>query len=213
VIDSLVGYGPGWPVKFGNGGAGIDQGPFVIGWQADTSPLPAEIDGHDVQRYGQAVEVLSGLPRLGPGPVALEPVQMGTEVVSTAGEATQSEPGYVTLADGEVVFRVSLPLEASGLAPTKVTLTAGSEASSVLLNQGMQVSRMPPGYRLSVYDAVAEDWLDVGDLSQNGRFEIDDPARVVDPAGRILVRVSGSQVPEEFGQMTVYASAAVEGVI
>jgi hypothetical protein len=106
-----------------------------------------------------------------------------------------------------------VPLEASGLAPTKVTLTAGSEASSVLLNQGMQVSRMPPGYRLSVYDAVAEDWLDVGDLSQNGRFEIDDPARVVDPAGRILVRVSGSQVPEEFGQMTVYASAAVEGVI
>jgi hypothetical protein len=213
VIDSLVGYGSGWPVKFGNAGGGIDQGPFVIGWQTDTSPLPVEIDGHDVQRYGQSVEVLSGLPRLGPGPVALDPVQMSTDVVSTAGEAAESEPGYVTLADGEVVFRVSLPLEASGLAPTKVTLSAGSEAGSVLLNQGMQSSGMPPGYRLSVYDTVAGDWIDVGDLSESGRFEMDDPARVLDPAGRILVRVSGSQVPEEFGQMPVYASAAVEGVI
>jgi len=210
VIDSLVGYGSGWPVRFGNAGGGIDQGPFVIGWQTDASPVPVEIDGHEVQRYGQAVEVLSGHPRLGPGAVSLEPTQMATEVVSTAGEATEGEPGYVQLANGEVVFQVSLPLEASQLSPTKVTLYAGGDPSSVLLNQG---ALLPSGYRLSVYDTVAGDWLDVGDLSERGRFEMEDPARVLDAAGRILVRVSGSEVPVEDGPMIVYASAAVEGVI
>jgi hypothetical protein len=213
VIDSLVGYGSGWPVRFGNAGGGIDRGPFVIGWQTDASPVPVEIDGHEVQRYGQAVEVLSGQPTLGPGAVSLEPVQMATEVASIAGEANASEPGYVTLADGEVVFRVSLPLEASGLVATKVTLVAANDASSIFLNQGAQASLMPPGYRLSVFDSVAGDWIDVGDLSQRVRFEMDDPARVMDPAGRILVRISASDVPAENGQMPVYASAAVEGVI
>ncbi|HTE66602.1 MAG TPA: hypothetical protein VK736_10140, partial [Candidatus Binatia bacterium] len=213
VIDSLVGYGSGWPVQFGSAGGGIDQGPFVVGWQTDTSPYPVEIDGHEVQRYGQAVEVLSGLPRLGPGAVSLEPIQMATEVVSTAGDVAEGEPGYLTLGEGEVVFRVSLPVEASRLAPTKVTLLAGGDPSSVLLNQGGQVSLLPPGYRLSVYDMVAADWVDVGDLSQTGRFQVDDPGRILDAAGRILLRVSGSQVPEGTGQMPVYASAAVEGVI
>jgi hypothetical protein len=213
VIDSLVGYSGGWSGRIGSAGGGIDQGPYVIGWQTDVSPVPVEIDGHEVQRYGQAVEVLSGQPRLGPGAVSLEPIQMTNEVVSTFGEATASEPGYVTLADGEVVFRVTLPLEASRLAPTRVTLVAGTDPSSIFFNQGLQASLMPPGYRMSVLDTVAGDWVDVGDLSKSGRFEMGDPARVLDPAGRILVRISGSDVPEEFGQMSVYASAAVEGVI
>jgi hypothetical protein len=165
-----------------------------------------------VQRYAQSVEVLSGRPQLGPGTVSLEPAQLTTQVVSTLGEATATEPGYVTLADGEVVFQVSLPLEAAGLAPSKVTLVAGTDASSIFFNPGAQ-SLMPPGYRISVFDTAANDWVDVGDLSQQGRFELDDPARVLDPAGRILIRITGTDIPDQNGQMSVYASAAIEGAI
>jgi hypothetical protein len=212
VIDSLVGYGGGWPGKFGNAGGGIDRGPFVIGWMTDASTTPIEIEDHEVQRYTQSVEVLSGQPQLGPGTISLEPSQLITQVVSTAGEVNASEPGFVTLANGEVVFQVSLPLEASGLAPSRVTLVASSDASTIFFNPGGQ-SLMPPGYRISVFDAVANDWVDVGDLSQQGRFELDDPARVLDGAGRILIRITGSNVPDQNGQMPVYASAAVEGAI
>jgi hypothetical protein len=72
---------------------------------------------------------------------------------------------------------------------------------------------MPPGFRISVFDVVTQDWLDVGDLSKRARFELENPASVVDGAGRILVRISGSGVPDELGQMPVYAGATVEGVI
>jgi hypothetical protein len=212
VIDAIVGYGGGWPGRLGSAGGGIDRGPFVIGWQADVSPTPIDVDGHEVQRYAQSVEVLSGRPQLGPGTVSLEPAQLTTQVVSTFGEATATEPGYVTLADGEVVFQVGLPLEAAGLAPSKVTLVAGADASSIFFNPGA-ASLMPPGYRISVFDTVAGDWVDVGDLSQQARFELDDPARVLDPAGRILIRITGSDIPDQNGQMSVYASAAIEGAI
>jgi hypothetical protein len=213
VIDSLVGYGGGMPGKFGEAGGGIDRGPFIIGWQTDTSLMPVEVDGHEVQRYAQSVEVLSGRPRLGPGAVSLEPIQMATKIVSTAGEASESEPGYVTLGDGEVVFQLSLPLEANGLAPSKVTLIATNDPSSIFFNQANMESRMPSGFRMSVFDVLAQDWVDVGDLSKASRFEVGDPASVMDSGGRIRVRISGSQVPDEFGQMPVYAGAAVEGVI
>jgi hypothetical protein len=213
VIDALVGYGGGGPGRFGEAGGGIDRGPFIIGWQADASLMPVEVDGHEVQRYAQAVEVLSGRPRLGPGAVSVEPIQMATEVVSTAGEASESEPGYVSLANGEVVFQVSLPLEANGLAPSRVTLIATNDASAILFNQGNVQSLLPSGFRMSVFDVVTQDWLDVGDLSKRGRFDLESPASVMDSAGRILVRITGSGVPSEFGQMPVYAGAAVEGVI
>jgi hypothetical protein len=213
VIDSLVGYGGGWPGRLGNAGGGVDKGPFVIGWQTDLTPVSVEIDGHEVQRYAQSVEVLSGSPRLGPGLVSLDPAQMITQVISTAGEASESEPGYVTLGDGEVVFQVSLPLEATRLVPSKMTLISGSDPGSIFFNQGIVGSRLPAGFRISVFDTVARSWEDVGDLSQEDRFELQDPARFLDTAGRIQVRISGSQVPEEFGQISVFAGAAVEGVI
>jgi hypothetical protein len=213
VIDSLVGYGGGWPGRLGGAGGGIDKGPFVIGWRTDHSPMPVQIDGHEAQRYAQSVEVLSGSPRLGPGAVSLDPVQMTTQLISTAGDASESEPGYVTLANGEVVFQVSLPLEAVSLAPSKVTLIAGSDPGSIFFNQGNVGSFTPPGFRMSAFDTVAQVWEDVGDLSQHGRFELQDPARFLDRAGRIEVRISASRVPDEFGQISVFAGAAVEGVI
>jgi len=213
VIDALVGYGGAIPAKVGGVVGGIDRGPFVIGWQADTTPLEVEVDGQEIQRYAQSVEVLSGQPTLGPGTVTVGPAQMAMEVVDTAGEASAPQPGLVTLANGEVTFRISLPLEATGLLPTKVTLIAAGDLGTILYDQENVGAFLPAGYRMAVYDVGAADWIDLGDLAQRNRFDAPDGARVVDAAGRILVRITGSGVPAGTGQLSVFAGARVTGAI
>ena len=213
VIDALVGYGGGFPGRVIDSGGGIDRGPFVIGWQSDATPLEVELDGQQIQRYAQAVEVLSGRPTLGPGAVTVGPSQLGTEVVETVGEASQNEPGFVTLGNGEVTFRLSLPLEATGLVPSRVTIVGGSDPGTVFVDQPNFESLLPAGYRMAVYDVAADDWIDLGDLSQRSRFDVPDPASVLDPAGRILVRIAASGVPADVGQYNVYAGASLAGVI
>jgi hypothetical protein len=214
VIDALVGYGGGgWREGPRSGSGGIDAGPFVLGWQVDASPMPVEIDGHSVQRYTQAVEVLSGNPQFGPGPVAVEPSQMVTALVSSAGTVGEPEPGWVTIGDGEAVFQVSLPLEATGIVPTEIELIAGSEPSIIFFNQGNMQATLPRGYRISAYDRLAGEWFDVGDLSLRSHFIVERPARVLDHGNRILVRVTGSGIRKEFRQSTVFVGAGVEGVI
>jgi hypothetical protein len=213
VIDALVGYGGAFPVKAGGVSGGIDRGPFVIGWQADAAPVEVELDNQQIRRYAQAVEVLSGQPTLGPGTVTLSPSQLGSEVVETAGEASQSQPGFVTLGNGEVTFRLSLPLEAIGLTPSRVTIIAASDPGTIYYDQENVGSVLPNGYRIAVYDNVAADWVDLGDLSQRNRFDAAEPSRVLDDAGRILVRISGSGVPKDFGQVSIFAGGKVSGVI
>jgi hypothetical protein len=213
VIDALVGYGGGFPGKLGSVAAGIERGPFVIGWQTDRTPLEVELDGREIERYAQAVEVLSGQPALGPGTVTLSPSQMNNEIVATAGQASQAQPGFATLANGEVVFRISLPLEATGLAPSKVAIVVGSDPSTIFFDQENVGAFLPDGYRAAVYDTVAAEWVDLGSLSSSSRFEVQDAARVLDAAGRILVRITGSGVPADVGQIGVFASARVTGVI
>ncbi|MGZ8563326.1 MAG: hypothetical protein ACXWWU_06880, partial [Candidatus Limnocylindria bacterium] len=213
VIDALVGYGGGITGKFGGGFAGIDRGPFVIGWQVDQVPLEVELDDQEVQRYAQAVEVLSGQPTLGPGEVELSPSQLNTEVIDTAGDASETQPGFVMLGNGEVTFRVSLPLEATGLVPSKVTIIAANDPSTIFYDQENVGAFLPRGYRMAVYDTVAADWVDLGDLSLRSRFDVTDPGRVLDHAGRILVRITGSDVPRDFGQVMVFAGARISGVL
>jgi len=213
VIDALVGYGGGFPGRLGDIAGGIDRGPFVIGWQSNVTPLEVELDDQQIQRYAQAVEVLSGRPTLGPGQVTLGPSQLSTEVVETAGQASQTEPGFVSLANGEVTFRVSLPLEASGLVPTRVTIIAAQDPGTILLDQPNFAALLPSGYRMAVYDTVAAEWIDLGALSERNRFDVAEPSHVVDAAGRILVRISGTGVPPDVGQVSVFAGASVAGVI
>lgn len=212
VIDALVGYGGGFPGRVGELSGGIERGPFVIGWQTG-APLEMELDSQEFQSYSQAVEVLSGRPSLGPGAVTLAPSQLGIEVVETVGDASQNEPGFVTLANGEVTFRVSLPLEASGLVPSRVTIIAANDASTLFFDQQNVGTLLPDGFRLAVYDAVDGDWLDLGDLSEQTRFDVDEPTHVLDHAGRILVRISGTGVPNDIGQVGVFAGASLSGVI
>ena len=213
VIDALVGYSGGFPGRLGGVSTGIDRGPFVIGWQADETPLEVELDGQDVQRYAQAVEVLSGQPTLGPGVVTLSPSQLRSEVVATAGEASQTQPGFVTMANGEATFRISLPLEATRLDPSKVTLIAATDASTIFFDQENVGAFLPKGYRMAVWDVAAGDWVDLGDLSQRTRFDVADPGDVLDHAGRILVRITGSGIPADLGQVTVLAGARITGVL
>ncbi|MEX0710531.1 MAG: hypothetical protein WD116_04935 [Chloroflexota bacterium] len=213
VIDALVGHGGGFPGRVSDATGGIDRGPFLIGWQAEAAPLEVELDGQQIQRYAQAVEVISGRPTMGPGAVTIGPSQLGTEVIETVGEASQVEPGVVTLANGEVSFRVSLPLEATGLVPSRVTVVASTDAGTIFWDQQNVETRLPDGFRIAVYDTVATDWIDLGDLSARTRFDVPEPTHVLDSAGRILIRISASGVPPEFGQPTVFASASIAGVI
>ena len=213
VIDALVGYSGGFPGVKGGVTGGIDRGPFVIGWQADAAPLEVEIDGQQVQRYAQAVEVLSGGARLGPGPVTLSPSELTTEVLAIAGEASQNQPGTVSIANGEVTFRMGLPLEATTLELSKMTIVVASEASTIYYDQENLGAFMPDGFRIAIYDVAAADWVDLGDLSERSRFDVTDAARVLDSAGRILIKITGSGIPAALGQVQVFAGARISGVV
>jgi hypothetical protein len=213
VIDSLVGYGGGFPGKLGGVSGGIDRGPYVIGWQGDASPLEVELDGQHVQRYAQAVEVVSGRATLGPGSVTISPSELSNEILATEGEVSQPQPGLVNLANGEVTFRFGLPLEATGLVPSNVTILVGSDPGTIFFDQANVEAFLPSGYRLAVYDTAAAEWIDLGDLALGGRFDVADPTHVLDAAGRIVVRVSGSGLPADIGQTSVFAGARVTGVI
>jgi hypothetical protein len=211
-IDALVGYASDFP-RMGGMSGGIDRGPYVIGWQVDASPVPIEIDGQRVQRYVQAVEVLSSNPQFGPGEVRVDPAQMVTAMVSNAGTVSEPEPGWVTIGEGEAVFQINLPLEATGIVPSEIELIAGSDPSIIFYDQGNMQATLPSGYRLSVFDRVAGEWIDVGDLSLRSHFLIEQPARILDRGERILVRVSGSDLADDFGSSSVFVGAGVEGVI
>lgn len=212
VIDSLVGYG-GLRGALQMPTGGVDRGPFVIGWRVDAPPIAIEIDGHEAQHYSQAVEVISSRPRIGSGQVTIVPSQMVTQVLATVGEASQQEIGFVTVANGEVVFQVSMPLEASGLRPTEVTLIAGNDPGAIYYNQGNVSSLLPAGFRMAVFDHDADAWVDVGDISRASRFVVEDPQAVIDAAGRIQIRIAGTDIAPELGQMPVFAGARVVGVM
>jgi hypothetical protein len=211
-ISSLVGYGgwfPGMESQFGFGG---DRGPFVIGWVEGESPVTVDVEDESVQRYSHTVEVVAGRPRLGPGEVTLQPSQLSVQVVGGDGEASTSDPTFVTLGNGEVTFAIALPLEAAALEPTSVTIMTGQDPSMVMANQG-NFGFMPPGYRIAGLDPRSGEWVDLGDLSQASSFEVDDPSSVLDETGRIEVRVTGAGIPANFGQTPIFVSASVEGVV
>ena len=212
MIDAIVGYGGVRDALLGGNG-GFDRGPFLIGWRVGDPPVGIEVEGQDVQHHSQAVEVLSTRPSFAGGSVTIQPSQTAIEVTQLLGQASQPEPGFVVLGNGEVVFRVTLPLEAAGLQPSEVRLIAANDAGSILFNQGNLGSLLPAGYRLSVLDATSGEWTDVGDLSRQSRFVLPDPTAVLDSHGRILIRISASGLSEEIGQIPVFAGARVSGVI
>jgi hypothetical protein len=212
IIDSLVGYGAFMP-------GGIDvvvrtgHGPYVIGWRDGGGPIPFAVEGATPQHYAQAVEVLGVRPALASGEVTLGPAQLASVVIATEGDTSSAGPGMLYIGEGSATFSIALPLEASGMAVSAVSIIAGPDPSMVLNEPGGFGGFWPEGYTMEVRDPVSGAWTLLGDLSQQSRFEIDDPTTAMSASGRIEVRVTGDGVDPNFGQSTIFVSAEVEGVI
>ena len=192
VIDALVGAGGGFPGKGARAG-GIDRGPFLIGWQANSSALEVELDGQEVQRYAQSVEVISGHPPW-TGHVTISPSELSTEVLATDGEASQAAPGTVTVGNGEVTFRLGMPLEATGLVPSAITVIVASDAATVFYDQENVGAFLGDGYRVAVYDTVAAEWIGLGDYrwAAGSRWPTRPGCSIL---GRLQVKITGPGVP------------------
>jgi hypothetical protein len=211
VIDALVGYGSFGPGGFDFGAANA-RGPYVIGWRSGEGPLPIVFDTQQAQRYDTVVEVIAARPSIGSGAVTIRPHQMSINIVETTGDASSGGPGMVMLGDGSVTYSIGLPLEAADLVPTEVEIIIGPDPSVVMNDQGGFGGMWPQGFSVEVRNPVTDEWVLVGDLNQESRFEIEDPATALSPTGRIEVRITG-QLDPNFGQPSVFASAQVSGVI
>jgi hypothetical protein len=212
VIDSLVGYGGWMPgVELGSGSA---RGPYVLGWHDAPGPVPVTIDDTVVTRYEQSVEVLSVRPSIGPGEVTIRPAQMAVAIVETDGETSNGGPGMVMLGDGSVTYSVSLPLEATDMEVSELSILVGPDPSMVIGEQGgFGGGFWPPGFTLEVRDPSTGEWVELGDINERSTWDIDDPATAISDTGRIEVRVTGVEVDPNFGQASVFVSARASGVI
>ena len=213
VIDALVGFGGWMPgVELGMGAA---RGPYVIGWQDVPGPVPVTVDGVESQQYTQSVEVLSVRPTLGPGEVEISPAQMAVGILGMEGDASSQGPGMVVLGAGSVTYSIALPLEATDMSVSELSLLVGPDPSMVLQDQGgFGGGFWPPGITLEVRNPTTGEWTLVGDISERSSFEIDDPSTAISPTGRIEVRIAGTEeVNPNFGQASVFVSAEARGVI
>jgi hypothetical protein len=211
VIDALVGYG-----QFGMqpmGGAGLDRGPFILGWRDDAPPTSVTLDGTEVQQYSQTLEVISGRPSLGPGHVELPPLQLSATLLATDGDASANDGASAFIGNGSGKFAITLPLEAFGMEVSGVTIVAGSDPSMLVVEGGAFPGMFPLGLKLEVQEVATGEWRELGDLAQATRYKVDDPASIIDGGGRITARVVGDAIDPSFGQMPVWVSAAVEGDI
>ena len=208
VINGLVGYGS-FPTT---GMAPGERGPFVIGWRIAPGPTAIEVDGQEVQDYSQVVEVVSGRPVLEPGEVSIGPGQVSVSLVSVEGDAREEGPGFVVVGNGAAVFSITLPLEAADMEVSAVTLHTGNDPMMLAAPGNFGGQRLPPGYRLEVRDQLSGEWIELGDPSEEASFEAD-PRVAVGPGGRIEARISGEVDVQQFGQMPVFVTAEIEGVI
>lgn len=213
VIDALVGFGGGM-VPGKELGLGSGRGPFVVGWHDNPGPVPVTVDGLEAQRYSQSVEVIGVRPVLGPGPVEISPGQMAVAVIGTEGEADSGGAGVILLGEGSVTFSIALPLEATGMSASELSLIVGPDPSMVFSDPGgFGGGFWPEGITLEVREPSSGAWTLLGDISQQNRFEIDDPATAMSSSGRIEVRITSGGVDPNFGQPGVFVSAEVAGVI
>jgi hypothetical protein len=209
VIDSLVGYASFGPISVDVG----RRGPFVIGWRDEPGPMAVALDGLQADAYRTSVEVLSVRPGLATGEVTIGPHQMGIQVVETDGDATAAGGGMMTLGEGSATWGISLPVEAAGIVPSEVEIIVGPDPSIVLSDPGGFGGFWPEGFIVEVRDPATGEWTELGDLSRQNRFEIDDPSTVLGATGRIVVRVTGVPSNPNLGQGSVFPSARVTGVL
>jgi hypothetical protein len=138
---------------------------------------------------------------------------MLNSVVASDGDASSGGSGMMMIGDGSVTFGITLPLEASGMAVSELTVLVGPDPGMVLSDQRGFGGFWPAGYIAEIRDPATGEWRELGDINVDVTFEIDDPATAISPAGRIEVRITGTEVGPNFGQATVFVSAEVTGVI
>lgn len=213
VIDGLVGYGGWMPI-----GAELTDpgstGPFLVGWRSGDGPSPIELEGVDEQRFAEIVEVMAIHPGIGQGEVVVGPEQMAIGV-TTDGGASQLGIGTVSLGrepGASAVFDLSLPLEASGLAVSSVEVITGMDPSVIQDGGGFR-GFWPTGWLVEFRDVRTGEWVLLGDLSEETRFTVDEPAAAVSPAGRIAVRVTAGEPDPNIGDPSIFVSARVTGVM
>lgn len=211
VIDSLVGYGgfmPGMDLASTSG-----RGPYLVGWRSTPGPLPIEVEGLVTQRLHHAVEVVAVRPLPASGEITVGPGQMAISIREQEGDVGDAGPGMVLITNGSAVFSIALPLELSGMVPEEVEIIAGPDPGMVITEEGGFGGFWQPGFQLEVRDPRSGDWVLLGDLSQQNRFEIDDPTMAMSDTGRIDVRVSAEDVNQNFGPNSVFVSARVSGIL
>jgi hypothetical protein len=120
----------------------------------------------------------------------------------------------VMIGEGSVTYSVALPLEATDMAVSELEILVGPDPSMVLGDQGGGFGGFwPDGYTLEVRDPSTGEWTLVGDISDQSRFEIEDPGTAISGTGRIEVKVTGAAEDPNFGQPSVFVSARATGVI
>lgn len=210
VLAGLFGYGDSIPVTAFSTSA--DRGPFVVGWHAG-SPTDVVVDGQAVQHYRQSVEVVSGRPEVVSGAVQVHPLDMSIRLAASEGRVDQPDRTSVVIGNGgSATFQVQLPLEVQGLRPTRLAVYVAGDPGSALLEQNT-VGSLPPGFVAEILDARDGTWTELGDLTTTSRFTVADPGRVLSADGTITIRVSGREVPPEFGSYGVYVAAGVWGTL
>jgi hypothetical protein len=187
-------------------------GPFVIGWQAGEGPMPIVVEGHEPQRYAEVAEVVSIQPGLGRGEVVIGPGQLGITVTGD-GDVASTGPATVAIARGSATFGLSLPLEASDMAVEEVAIIIGPDPTTVLTDPGGFGGFWPAGYLVELRDAETGEWIELGDLAEQNRFEIADAAAAVSDTGRIEVRVTADEDGAGLGQNSIFVSAEIAGVL
>ncbi len=145
-LAALVGFGGQTPVSFVS--AGADRGPFVVGWHPG-GPIDVTVDGQQVQRYSQSIEIVSGRPTVDPSDVTLAPIDLVSRVVATEGNVSRADPFSLLIGTGSATFEISAPLEMSGIDADAVTVIVGSDPGTVLLDQagsrGVHAARLHRG--------------------------------------------------------------------
>jgi len=112
-----------------------------------------------------------------------------------------------------VTYSIALPLEATDMRVSDLAILVGPDPSMVFGDQAGFGAFWPAGFTLEVRDPSTGEWKLVGDISQESRFEIDDPGSAMSETGRIEVRITGTEVDPNFGQPAVFVSATATGVI
>jgi hypothetical protein len=90
---------------------------------------------------------------------------MLNSVVASDGDASSGGSGMLMIGDGSVTFGITLPLEASGMAVSELTVLVGPDPGMVLSDQRGFGGFWPAGYIAEIRDPATGEWRELGDIN------------------------------------------------